>query len=254
MSDLVTLEKQGHIVTITLNRPEKLNALTIEMLDALMAYCDNIEADNEIRAVILTGTGERAFCVGADILAWSALQPVEMWRQWVRTGHRIIDRLASLRQPLICAINGYAFGGGLELALAADLRVMVENTAFAMPEVTIGIIAGWGGTSRLPDLIGSARAKEMLYTGRRIDAATAKQWGLVNRVVASTELMPTAHELAASIAKNAPISVQMTKQLVDSGGGMEGEAMAGAVAAASADGKEGVASFKEKRSPEFTGK
>ena len=250
----VLLEVYGHIATITLNRPDKLNAIEPTMLARLDAIAGELERRDDVRVVVLTGAGERAFSVGADINAWSALQPLDMWRQWIRDGHRVFERLARLRQPLIAALNGYAFGGGLELALAADIRLAATEAEFALPEVKIATIPGWGGTQRLPALIGMGRAKQMIFSGARRDAATAERWGLINEVLPRSELLTRARGLADEIAGNAPISVQIAKQVIDSAGGsavVALEGLAGALAATTEDALEGLASFRERRSPQF---
>lgn len=258
MSENIQLHIEPPLATITLNRPDKLNALSPEMLIALESAFGEIEARREVYAVIISGAGERAFCVGADIKAWGALEPLDMWRQWIRDGHRVFDRLARLRQPTIAALNGFTLGGGLELALACDMRIAAEGVQLGQPEVNIGTIPGWGGTQRLPQIIGAGRAKQMIFSGARIDAATAERWGLVNEVVPSGQLLNRARELAAQIAANAPLSVQFAKQAIDGGlGAATGatlEALAGALAAMTEDGREGVASFQEKRSPTFKGR
>lgn len=256
-SQRVRLQIAEHIATITLDRPEKLNALDPEMLRALEAHLDRLDTTTEARVLIVTGAGERAFCVGADIGAWAALEPIDMWRSWVRTGHRIFDRLAQLRIPTIAALNGYALGGGLELALACDLRFAAEGAHLGAPEVTIGTVPGWGGTWRLPRLVGVARAKQLVFTGDHVGADVAERWGLVNEVVARDNLMPRCRELGWGIAANAPIAVQLAKSAIDGGLGEDVgrtlEAVAGALAASTGDGREGVASFREKRPAEFTG-
>ncbi len=216
----VYLEIQDHIATLTLDRPEKLNALTLKMLAELEAHLATLEKSTDVRAVILTGAGDRSFCVGADINAWANLDAIAMWRNWIREGHRIFDRLAALNMPTIAALNGYTFGGGLELALAADLRIASDTVELALPEVSLGIIPGWAGTQRLPDLIGTARAKQMIFTGQRISATKAEAWGLINEVTPKDELMLSAIKLAESIAVNAPLAVQMAKQLIDGGHGI----------------------------------
>jgi enoyl-CoA hydratase/carnithine racemase len=253
----VVLAVSGVIATITLNRPAKLNALNPEMLALLDGYCARLERDAAVRVVILTGEGNRAFCAGADITVWADLQPIEMWRTWIRDGHRIFSRIAGLRQPVIAAINGHAFGGGLELALAADIRLAVTQAEFALPETGIGTIPGWGGTHRLPALVGTGRAKQMIFAGDRVDAVTAERWGMINGVVDVDALRGSALALAQRIAERAPLAVQLAKQAIDTGtvqpSSMAVEAMAGAIAAASADGREGVASFRERRTATFTG-
>jgi enoyl-CoA hydratase len=257
MSSKVQLKIENQFAMITLNRPEKLNAIDPEMLSALEQITGQIDQNRSVRVVIITGAGDRGFCVGADINAWAALSPVQMWSEWIRNGHRVFDRLAHLRQPVICALNGYTFGGGLELALTADLRIAAEHVELAMPEVKLGAVPGWAGTSRLPGLIGPARAKRMIFTGDRISADTAERWGLLNEIAPRNELIPRAEALAAAIAANSPTAVQIAKQLVNAGGGdgltVVMESLGGAVAAGTEDGREGLAGFREKRSPKFTG-
>lgn len=253
--DRVFLTIEGSIATVTLNRPDKLNAIDPPMLEQLEAAVREIDRNQDIRAVIVTAAGDRAFCVGADINAWSALAPLDMWRRWVRDGHRVLEELARLRQPAIAALNGLAFGGGLELALACDLRLAADHVELAAPEVRIGTLPGWAGTRRLAIAIGVARAKQMIFTGARISAAVAERWGLVNEVVPRADLMTRAVELAQQIAANAPVAVQLAKQSIDGALG-DGtvtalEAMAGALAAGTEDGREGIAAFREKREPLF---
>jgi enoyl-CoA hydratase/carnithine racemase len=253
----ILLGVDGPIAMITLNRPEKLNAIDPAMLAQIDEVAGELDRRDDVRVAVLTGAGERAFSVGADINAWSALQPLDMWRHWVRDGHRVFERLARLRQPLIAAIGGYAFGGGLELALAADIRLAADSAEFALPEVKIATIPGWGGTQRLPALIGMGRAKQLIFSGARIDAATAERWGLINEVVPRAELLIRARDLAEQIAANAPVSVQIAKQAIDGAGGASGvalEALAGALAATTDDAREGLASFRERRSPRFAGR
>ena len=253
----VDLSIRNQIATITLNRPEKLNALTIDMLKQLEDHIAALEKDHETRVVIVTGAGDRAFCVGADILAWSELDAVGMWRIWIREGHRIFDRLAGLNLPTIAALNGYTFGGGLEVALACDLRIAAEEASLALPEVKLGIIPGWAGTHRLPALIGPARAKQMIFTGERISAEVASSWGLVNETTPREHLQDRAWQLASTIAANAPLAAQMAKQVVDANLGVGTayrlEALASAFARYTDDAAEGLASFKERRDATFKG-
>jgi enoyl-CoA hydratase/carnithine racemase len=248
----VLIDRDGPLATLTLNRPAKLNAIDRAMLERLDSLLAALDRDTAVRVVVLTGAGDRAFSAGADVNQWSDLEPLEMWRSWVREGHHVFDRLARLRQPTIAAINGVAFGGGLELALATDLRLLASEAAVALPEVTIGTLPGWAGTRRLPALIGPTRAKQLIFSGARLDAATAERWGLVNEVVERARLLSRAHELAAQIAANAPLAVQLAKQAID-GDAAALEAMAGALAAGSADGREGIAAFREKRPARFAG-
>src|ERR1700751_3394185 len=252
-SQKILFQAEGNIGRITLNRPEKLNALDLEMLRQLEAAVDTLEASSQVRVVILDSTGDRAFCVGAYIQAWTALSPLEMWSVWIRRGHQLFDRIAQLRQPVIALLRGFAFGGGLELALTADIRIATEQATFALPEVKLATVPGWAGTFRLPQVIGRARAKQMIFSGAPIDAHRAGQWGLVNEVV--SDLTAKSRELSDLICRNAPVSVQIAKQLVNSdpSNALVLESLAGAVTAATTDAAEGRMSFEEKRAPEFKG-
>lgn len=255
MSDRISFAIEQQVATITINRPEKLNALDPEMLQSMAGHLRALEASTDARVLMVAAAGDRAFCVGADIGVWSGLAPIDMWRNWVRTGSAVFDQLARLRIPTIAVLNGYAFGGGLELALACDLRIAAGTIQLAAPETKIATVPGWGGTYRLAELIGPARAKQMVFTGGRIPADTALNWGLVNEVVPVGQLQARAREIAVEIAANAPISVQLAKAAIDAtrgiGGGVQFEAMAGALAAMTEDGQEGVRAFREKRAPEF---
>ncbi len=254
----ILLSLDDAIATLTLNRPDKLNAINMAMLTALEETIAQLEADRTVRVVLLTGAGERAFSAGADITAWSTLEPLDMWRGWIRDGHRVFGRLARLRQPVIAALNGYTFGGGLELALAADIRLAAEHAELAFPEVKVGTVPAWTGSQRLPALIGPARAKQMIFSGSRVGAATAERWGLVNEVVPREALMGRAGELAAEIAAQAPIAVQVAKQLIDGAMGQTTdlalEALASGLVAHTADGQEGATAFRERRPPQFKGR
>lgn len=255
MSERVLFSMADHVATLTLNRPEKLNALDPDMLQAMSVHLQRLDSSTEARVLVIAAAGERAFCVGADIEVWSTLKPIDMWRRWVRVGSAVFDQLARLRIPTIAALNGYAFGGGLELALACDLRIAADSAQLSAPEVKIATVPGWGGTYRLADLIGPARAKQMIFTGSRVTAEVAAQWGLVNEVVADDQLQDRVREIAREIAANAPISVQLAKAAIDggcgAGTGVALEAMAGALAAMTEDGQEGAASFRDRRTAEF---
>lgn len=261
MNEQIILGIEDSIALITLNRPDKLNAISLAMLEQLEAVVAQLENNREVRAVIITGAGDRAFSVGADIKEWERViadDPLAMWRAWDRPGHRVFDRLARLHLPTIAAINGYAFGGGLELALATDLRIASDRAEFALPETKIGTQPGWTGSQRLPALIGIARAKQMIFTGARIKADVAEKWNLVNEVVPHEQVLNRAREIANQIASNAPLAVQFAKTIIDAGVGQGTaialEGLAAALSATTHDGKEGPASFREKRTAKFIGR
>jgi enoyl-CoA hydratase/carnithine racemase len=254
----VLVRRDGDVATVTLARENKLNALTPAMLDELERIARELDADAGVRAVILTATGDKAFCVGADINEWSALQPLDMWRRWVRRGHQVFDQWARLRQPVIAAINGHAFGGGLELAITADIRISAAHAGYALPEASIATCPGWSGTQRLVRLVGASRAKYLALSGHRLSATQAHACALVHEIVEEASVLDWARELAREIASRAPVSVQLTKQLVNAAAGEEQaaalEAMAGALAATTADAAEGIASFRERRPARYTGR
>lgn len=255
---LVTCVSDGHIAIVTLAREAKLNALTPAMLDDLEAIARGLEADQQVRVVLLTGAGGKAFCVGADINEWAALQPLDMWRRWVRRSHQVFDQWARLRQPVIAAVNGHAFGGGLELAITADIRIASERATFALPEASIGTCPGWSGSQRLVKLIGTSHAKYLALSGTPVTAVAAQFCGLVHQVVPADALLDRATALARQMTEKAPVSLQLTKQLINAAAGEDAaaalEAMAGALAATTDDGAEGVRSFREKRTPQYQGR
>lgn len=257
MSDgRIVFARDGAIARITLDRPAKLNALTPAMLAALRETVDRIERDDGIRAVVLSATGDRAFCVGADIDTWADADPLGMWRHWVRDGHAVFDHLARMRQPLIAAIEGLALGGGLELAATADLRIAGADAAFGLPEADLGTVPGWSGTQRLVRDIGPVPVKLMALAGEGLDALAAERAGVVHRVVPAGTALDAALEMATRIAARGPVAVQLTKQLINAAGGEDTaatlEALASGVAAGTQDIREGVASFREKRPPAFS--
>jgi len=254
---LVSLAREGPVAIVALERPAKLNSLTPRMLDELEQRARELDADTTIRVVILTGSGEKAFCVGADINEWAALQPLDMWRQWVKRGHQVFDQWARLRQPVIAAINGHAFGGGLELAIASDIRIAAAGAQFALPEASISTCPGWSGSQRLVQLIGASRAKYLALSGERLSSGQALAGALVHEVVEGPAVLDRARALAGSMASKAPVALQLTKQLVNAAAGEAAavtlEAMAGALAASTQDAAEGIASFREKRAALYRG-
>ena len=246
------------IVRLTLARPAKLNVFNDDMLDQLDTAISALERDRKTRAVILTADGGKAFCAGADIETWSDLEPLEMWRHWIASGNRLFDRLAGLSQPVIAAIDGVAYGGGLELALCADIRIATPTSRFALPETSIGTVPGWSGVRRLVKLIGLARAKSMVLTGEPVTSETALASGLISEIVEQSNLEQRSIALAKAIAARAPVATQLAKamlnQAADEEPGHAIQGFASAVTAFSEDGREGTAAFKEKRSPTFKGR
>lgn len=242
------------VATICLDRPAKHNALTPEMLGQLEEILITLDSDRDVRVVLVTAAGDRSFCAGADITRFKALQPLEMWALWTRLGHRVFDLLAGLRQPTIAAVTGNAYGGGFELALACDLRILANDATLGLTEVGIGTLPGWGGTGRLRDLVGVGRSKELIFTGEPLIAEQALAWGVVNQLAPKAEVIKTAHALAVKIAGRAPIAVQMAKQAIDSADAYQAmEQVSSAATAFTEDAAEGFASFAEKRNPRYRG-
>ena len=249
------VEREGPVAIVTLARAAKLNALTRAMLESLVEAADEIERDDACQVAILTGEGSKAFCAGADIAEWGELGPLEFGRRWVGEGHRVFDRWARLRQPVIAVLNGIAFGGGLELAATADLRIAEAHARVGLPETQVGIVPGWSGTQRLVRRAGPAAVKRLVLTGELVDATEALRLGLVDEVMETGQGLARARELALRITARAPIAVQIAKLLVNVAEGEEGsagiEVLAGALAATTQDAREGVQAFRDKRPPEF---
>jgi enoyl-CoA hydratase len=247
----------GAVRTLTLDRARKQNALTPEMLRELGGLLEDAARNPAIRVVVVRAAGDRAFCAGADIERFAELGPQQMWRSWTVLGHTVFEGLARLLQPVIAVVHGNAFGGGLELALAADFRIVADHARLGMPEVGLGTVAGWGGTERLVELVGRSRAKELLLARRTIDGPTALDWGLATQCVPATELDDAVAQLADAIAAGAPVAVQLTKQLIDAAA--DGapsrtlEPLAAALAATTSDLAEGIAAFRDRRPPNFQG-
>ncbi len=256
--DYVKLERgEDGVAVLTIDRQEKLNALNPQVTEEIGQALLDVERE-EPRAIIVTGAGERSFVAGADISAMNEMLPLEA-KRFAEIGHAAMALLDRSPVPTIAAVNGFALGGGCELALACDIRIAAENALFGFPEVGLGILPGMGGTQRLPRLIGPALAKELIFSGRRIDAAEAKEIGLINRVVAQGEALNAARELAAEIAANGPVAVRHAKTAtnrapdVDLISGLEYEADQFALLFATEDAREGMGAFAEKRKPQFKG-
>jgi enoyl-CoA hydratase len=247
------------IVLVTINRPEKLNALNRETFEALSLLFADLERDAAARAVIITGAGEKAFVAGADI---SNLTDLDAWsgREWARLGQRTFSQIENMPKPVIAAINGYALGGGLELAMACHIRIAAAHARMGLPEVKLGLIPGNGGTQRLPRLICKGRALEMILTGDPVTAEEAWRIGLVNRVTAPAELIPTTRKLAATILQNGPVAIELCLDSIRRGldtaldAALELEAAQSGVCSGSEDAREGTRAFLDKRKPVFTGR
>ncbi len=210
-SDVKTVSINDGIAVVTLTRPQVMNALNVQLREEIMQLAPALDADPDVSVIIFTGAGEKAFCVGADLKERGKRTTDEMYNERRFFRGRWVNAIANMAKPTIAAINGYCLGGGLEVALQCDIRIASDNAKFGMPEVTLGFLPGAGGTQRLPRAIGLQRAKEMILTGKHIDAAEAERLGIVARVVSRSELMPAATALAQSIAKNPRIAVMQAK-------------------------------------------
>ena len=256
----LSIAVEDHVATLTLNRPEAMNSIDPEMRQELHSAWKQIKEDDSIHVIILTGAGEQAFCTGSDLK--KTMPPNESFAELSfgkAHGDHLLEGLDT-NKPLICAINGYAMGGGMELALACDIRIASSNAVFALSEVRIGSIPGAGGTQRLPRAIGVSNAMLMLLTGDRVDAMEALRIGLVSKVVPSEELLPAARSIAQRIAQNAPLSVRAIKRLVYSGmdmplpSALDSERYVFGLLRDTEDRIEGRKAFQEKRAPAYKGR
>lgn len=248
----VLLEKEGHLAIVTINRPKALNALNSETLKDLDTVIENLENDNHIYAVILTGAGEKSFVAGADIAEMKDLNEEE-GQAFGTLGNKVFRRLENLNKPVIAAIQGFALGGGCEISMACDIRIASEKALFGQPEVGLGITPGFGGTQRLARIVGLGKAKELIYTAQNIKADEAYRIGLVNKVVPLESLMDEAKAMANKIMANAPIAVRLCKDAINRGMQVDIDKAVAIEAEdfgkcfASADQKEGMSAFLERR-------
>jgi len=254
---LVSVENEIGILTI--NRPKVLNALNMETLREIQSGVQEIRENVTLRVLIITGAGEKAFVAGADIQEMSEMSSIEAL-DFSKLGHFTLKMIQDLDRPVIAAVNGFALGGGTEIALACDFIYASENARLGLPEATLGVFPGFGGTQRLPRLIGKGKAKEMIYTGKMVTAQEAFQMGIVNRVFAPASLMEETKKVAAQIAGNGPVGVKLAKMVVDSGFNMDLseacslESFAFGLSFSTQDQKEGMKAFLEKRKPNYRGR
>lgn len=258
MFENILVDKNNAVATITINRPTKLNALNKATIEELHNAFKDLEADKTVRAIIITGSGEKAFVAGADISEFANFNTTQ-GAELARKGQELLfNFVENLQTPVIAAINGFALGGGLELAMAAHIRIASDNAKMGLPEVTLGVIPGYGGTQRLPQLIGKGRANELIMTAQMIDAPTALSYGLINHMVAQPELLDKANDLAGKIAKNSPTAIAQAIKAVNAGftdgvNGFDTEIDRFGFSFGTEDFKEGTTAFLEKRKADFKG-
>lgn len=256
--EVIQLTKENGVATITLNRPP-MNPLNSQIFRELAAAADELQADASVKAVVLTGSGDKAFAAGADVSEMAQMTPVEAY-DFCQISLGAFQKLENLGKPVIAAINGLTLGGGSELAMCCDFRLASENAKFGQPEINLGIIPGGGGTQRLSRIVGTAKAKEIMFLGEVFDAAEAEKIGLVNKVVTAEALLEEAHKLGRKLAAKPAVAMKMLKSAINIGinldisSALNVEVQNFAIAFASEDCKEGISSFLEKRKPKFTDK
>jgi enoyl-CoA hydratase/carnithine racemase len=257
--DLLLTEEKNRAAILTLNRPEVMNCLNFELLYALRDAIDSLHYRTDIRTVIITGKGDKSFCAGADLKERASLTPDEV-KKFIITIRNLLTSLQNLPMPVISAVNGVALGGGTEVALASDIRIASETASMGLTETRLAIIPGGGGTQRLPRIIGVAKAKELIFTGRRVDAKEALEIGLVNKITSPETLLAECLKMADMIAETGPIAVEMAKYAIDRGietdlaTGLAIESNAYRVTIPTEDRVEGLTAFREKRKPQYKGK
>nr|WP_299071185.1 enoyl-CoA hydratase-related protein [uncultured Allomuricauda sp.] len=254
----IYIEEENNIATITIDRPKKLNALNKRTIDELHVAFKELDEDAETKVIIITGSGEKAFVAGADISEFSDFSIQEGWQLAAEGQKMLFNFVENLSTPVIAAVNGFALGGGLELAMSCHFRLASENAKMGLPEVSLGVIPGYGGTQRLPLLIGKGRAMEMIMTAGMIDAATALDYGLVNHVVSQEELLTLAHKIASRISNNSSVAIKYAINAVNAGfkydvNGYAAEVDAFGNCFGTNDFKEGTSAFLEKRKADFPG-
>jgi len=256
--DSIIVKKDGAIAWLTLNRPHRLNTLTVEMMDEMHAALNDFEADRTTRCIVITGAGDKAFSAGADVTAFTGVTPSKA-AEVAAKGHALFTRFERIGKPVIASINGYALGGGLEMALACDFRIASENVEFGQPETNLGLIPGWGGTQRLVRIVGLAKAKEMIMLAERVSAEEAVKIGLITKVVPRTKLKEETTALANKLAEGPPVALRLAKETLNLGTqapldvGLKLEANAFGVVLSTKDVMEGISAFMSKRKPEFKG-
>lgn len=257
--NVLTVDVRDQVAILTLNRPDAMNAINFDMLNAMKAEVESIRFNAGIRVVIITGAGEKAFCAGAD-LKERADMPEDRVRMFIYTIRRLFSDIASLSKPVIAAVNGLALGGGTEMTLACDIRIASMNASMGLTETRLAIIPGAGGTQRLPRLVGRGKAKELIFTGRRVDAREALEIGLVNAVCEPNLLMDEALKMAGMICEAGPVAIEQAKYAIDAGletdqnTGLAIESNAYWITIPTKDRLEGLAAFREKRKPVYEGK
>ena len=258
-TDVIVKEVDSGVATITLNRPEAMNSFSMALLEGLWATLKEVEADSDARVVVITGAGEKAFSAGADLKERAGMSPDQV-THFLTTIGEVFSYVENFKKPVITAVNGFAFGGGLELALASDIRLFSETAVVGLTETRLAIIPGAGGTQRLPRLVGKGKAKEMIFMGKRINAAEALAIGLANHVYPQKQLLEEARNMAATISEGGPVAIEQAKVAINKGldtdiaSGLRIESEAYAVLMPTQDRLEGLAAFREKRKPVYKGK